>query len=46
MEILHLKDFGDKSVLSECSLRVNLVIDKLCYVDSGTSPLYIADIAF
>ena len=27
MEILHLKDLGDTSVISECSLGVNLVID-------------------
>ena len=27
MEILHLKDLGDKSVISECSLGVNLVVD-------------------
>ena len=26
MEILHLKDLGDTSVISECSLGVNLVI--------------------
>ena len=26
-EILHLKDLGDTSVVSECSLVVNLVID-------------------
>ena len=28
MEILHFKDFGDTSVVSEGSLGVNLVIDK------------------
>ena len=28
MEILHFEDFGDTSVVSECSLGVNLVIDK------------------
>ena len=39
MEILHLKDLGDKSVVSECSLGVNLVIDNFFYVASGTSPL-------
>ena len=40
MEILHLKDLGETSVISECSLGVNLVIDNLFYVASGTSPLY------
>ena len=39
-EILHLKDLGDTSVVSECSLGVNLVIDNFFYVASGTSPLY------
>ena len=27
MEILHFEDLGDTSVISECSLGVNLVID-------------------
>ena len=40
MEILHLKDLGDKSVISKCSLGVNLVIDNFFYVASCTSPLY------
>ena len=40
MEILHLKDLGDTSVISECSLGVNLVIDNFFYVVSDTSPLY------
>ena len=40
MEILHFKDLGDTSVISECSLVVNLVIDNFLYVASGTSPLY------
>ena len=40
MEILHVKDLGDTSVISECSLGVNLVIDNFLYVASGTSPLY------
>ena len=40
MEILHFKDLGDISVLSECSLGGNLVIDNFLYVASGTSPLY------
>ena len=40
MEILHFEDLGDTSVISECSLGDNLVIDKFCYVASGTSPLY------
>ena len=39
MEILHFKELGDTSVVSECSLGVNLVID-IFYVASGTSPLY------
>ena len=29
MEILHFEDLGDKSVVRECSLGVNLVIDNL-----------------
>ena len=29
MEILHLKDLGDTSVVSECSLGANLVIDNV-----------------
>ena len=41
MEILHFKDLGDASVISECSVGVNLVIDNICYVVSDTSPLYI-----
>ena len=40
MEILHVKDLGDTSFVSVCSLGVNLVIDNLCYVVSDTSPLY------
>ena len=40
MEILHLKDLWDTSVVNECSLGVNLVIDSFCYVVSDTSPLY------
>ena len=40
MEILHFKDLGDTSVISECSLGANLVIDKLCDVASDTLPLY------
>ena len=39
MEILHFEDLGDTSVVSECSLGVNLVID-ICYVASGASPLH------
>ena len=27
MEILHFKDLGDTSIVSECSLGVNLVLD-------------------
>ena len=41
MEILHFEDLGYTSVVSECSLGVNLVIDNFLYVAlSGTSPLY------
>ena len=40
MEILHFEDLGYTSVISECSLGVNLVIDNFFYVASGTSPLY------
>ena len=39
MEILHFEDLGDTSVISECSLGVNLVIDNFCYVASDCSPL-------
>ena len=31
MEILHFEDLGDTSVVSECSLGVNLVIDNFLY---------------
>ena len=40
MEILQFEDLGDTSVVSECSLAVNILIDNYCYVASGTSPLY------
>ena len=40
MELLHFEDLGDTSVISECSLGVNLVFDIFFYVASGTSPLY------
>ena len=40
MEILHIEDLGDTSVISECSLADDLVIDNFFYVASGTSPLY------
>ena len=40
MEILHFKDLGDTSVVSECSLGVNLVIDNFFYVVSDTLHLY------
>ena len=40
MEILHLKDLGDTSVVSECSLGVNLVIDIFLDVTSDTLSLY------
>ena len=39
-EILHFEDLGDTSVVSSCSLGVNLVIDNLLYVASDSSPLY------
>ena len=39
MEILHFEDLGATSVVSECSLGVNLVIDKFLYVTSDYSPL-------
>ena len=39
MEILQFEDLGDTSVVSECSLDVNLVID-FFYVASDSSPLY------
>ena len=32
MEILHLKELGDTSVVSECSLGVNLVIDNVFFM--------------
>ena len=37
MEKLHFEDLGDirLSVISECSLGVNLVIGNFCYVASG-----------
>ena len=35
MEILHFEDLGDTSVVSECSVDVNLVIDN--YAVLGTS---------
>ena len=40
MEILHFEDLGDTSVVSECSLGANLVIDNVLYVASDSSPLY------
>ena len=30
MEILNFEDLGDTSVVSECSLGVNLIIDNFC----------------
>ena len=39
MEILHFEDLGDTSVVSECSLGVNLVIDNFFYVASDSSPV-------
>ena len=40
MEILHFKDLGDTSVISERSLGVNLVIGNLLCVVSDISPMY------
>ena len=40
MDILHFKDLRDTSVISECSLGDNLVIDNFFYVASDSSPLY------
>ena len=40
MEILHFEDLGDTSVVSECSLGVNLVIDNFVDVASDILPLY------
>ena len=40
MDILHFEDLGDTSVVSECSLGVNLFNDNFFHVASGTSPLY------
>ena len=41
MDILHFQRFGGyKSVVNECSLGVNLVIDIFVYVASDTLPLY------
>ena len=37
MDILHLKDLGPTSVISECSLGLNLVIDNFYDVVSSTS---------
>ena len=35
-----LEDLGDTSVVSECSLGVNIVIDNFLLVASGTSSLH------
>ena len=42
MEILQLEDLGDTrlSVVSKCSLGVNLIIDIFLYVALDSSPLY------
>ena len=40
MEILHFKKLGNTSVVNECSLGVNLVIDNYFDVASDTLPLY------
>ena len=36
IKILHFKDLGDTSVVSECSLGVNLVVDNFFDVASDT----------
>ena len=38
--VLHFEDLGDTSVISECSLGVNLVIDNFFNVAADSSPLY------
>ena len=40
MEKSQFEDLVDTSVVSECSLGVNLVIDIFLYVASDSSPLY------
>ena len=40
MDILRFEDLRDTSVVSECSLGVNLVIDIFVYVPADSSPLY------
>ena len=40
MEIQHFKDLGVTSVISECSLGVNLVIDNFIDVASDNLPMY------
>ena len=40
IHVLHFEDLGNTSVISECSLGVNLVIDNFFYIASNTSPLY------
>ena len=42
MEILHFEDLGDTSVVSECSLGVNLVIDKFFLCSFGFYQISIA----
>ena len=54
MDILHIKDLGDTSIVNKCSLGANLVIDNFFYVASGSplykiwkqSDYYLGDIAF
>ena len=53
MEILHFKDLGDTSVVSECSLGVNLVIALmqfqilyLCIKFESNRTITYGDIAF
>ena len=50
MEILHFEDLGDTSVVSECSLGVNLVFDNvvlhLCIKCESNQTITYGDIAF
>ena len=40
MEILHFEDLGDTSVISECTLGANLVMEFFYIALGSTSPLY------
>ena len=45
MKILHFEDLGDTSVISECSLGVNLVFE-LCIKFESNRTISYGDIAF